>query len=51
VRHFHVEKNAGDTYLEYLSLHEKFPNVQVCNWFRRSQRHRYSSICLSTSKI
>ncbi|WIA15536.1 hypothetical protein OEZ85_002170 [Tetradesmus obliquus] len=29
VRHFHVERNAGDTYLEYLSLHEKFPNVQV----------------------
>lgn len=29
VRHFHVEKVPGDTYLEYLNLHEKFPNVQV----------------------
>lgn len=29
MRHFHVEKAKGDTYLEYLSLHEKFPNVQV----------------------
>ena len=29
VQHFHVEKPPGDSYLEYLNLHEKFPNVQV----------------------
>eukprot|EP00775_Hariotina_reticulata_P008860 gene8860-9039_t len=29
VRHFHVEKAPGDSYLEYLSLHDKFPNTQV----------------------